>query len=478
MVHDVVEDEHGLYLVMELAERGSLSHRLREEGPLSPQDAVGIIITMSKALSVAHKSGVIHRDIKPDNVLFDRHGMLKLADFGIARVAARNPHLTQTGMVIGTWAYMPPEQRESARQVDGRSDIYALGATLYRLVSGQTSSTLHNKETHVRALKGIPDSLAQVIIRCTRFEPHDRYASCEELLSVLEVLKSALGTEPLFEPMHEELIEDPLPLISDIIPTMTRSPDTSSQTAVPLLADQMEASSPRPPSPGTITPITQISIPVSPSYVIAGLTAALLMAGTGAALMIAAYVWSDQLTSLATSATPSPTDTPALVTDASQADSEPAGGTAEPTEPDNRAEPVSQGTPDPPPPQEPSSGAAPVEPASAGGQSGRMPRIITVVPSSGRGSAAGPELSVPNAAQADASSGLLMLRTVPSGVTVLEHGQVVPRKNGGYVLSEGGHVLTLRSTSGESTTMRVKINYSGQTIEMCYNFDTNSTCQG
>ena len=137
-VHDSGEAAGTVYYIMPFVEGESLRHRLDRDGPLDVDIALGIIREIADALAYAHQQGVIHRDIKPENVLlFEGHATL--ADFGIARAMARSggEHLTQTGVVVGTPAYMSPEQAVGDREIDGASDIYSLACVLYEMLAGE-----------------------------------------------------------------------------------------------------------------------------------------------------------------------------------------------------------------------------------------------------------------------------------------------------------------------------------------------------
>jgi serine/threonine-protein kinase len=216
LVHDVQLSDAGVYMVMDVAENGSLSLRVKERGPLSPAEAAEAAITILGALELAHKSNVVHRDIKPENVLVDGTGVLKLADFGIARVVERNMSMTRTGMTMGTWAYMPPEQRNSAKSVDGRADLYALGASIYYLVTAKEPFDLHNTESYDEAFAGFPEPLAQVVMKATRFNPTDRYVDADDMRQALLALRGKLSTSPVFAgPEH---INTPNPFASTLVP--------------------------------------------------------------------------------------------------------------------------------------------------------------------------------------------------------------------------------------------------------------------
>jgi serine/threonine protein kinase len=130
-------DTDGLvYFVMAFVDGESLAARLRREGAMRIEDVRVIVSQVADALDYAHRQGVVHRDIKPDNILVDRMtGRPLVTDFGIARAAAEESRLTVTGVAVGTPAYMSPEQAMGEREVDGRSDLYSLGIVAYQMIS-------------------------------------------------------------------------------------------------------------------------------------------------------------------------------------------------------------------------------------------------------------------------------------------------------------------------------------------------------
>ena len=163
-VYDVGEDPetHLCYILMEYVGGGSLAERIRRKGKLDIREAVSITMHVAKALDAAHRLGVVHRDIKPANIMFTSDGVPKLADLGIARVqgGGEDTTLTKTDMIIGTPAYMSPEQMMNSHDVDARADIYSLGIVLYEMLTGVRP----NKDATVvqllaRAIKGeeLPD---------------------------------------------------------------------------------------------------------------------------------------------------------------------------------------------------------------------------------------------------------------------------------------------------------------------------------
>jgi serine/threonine protein kinase len=137
-IYSVDEKDGLVFFVMALVDGESLALRLTA-GTLEPQDVRTIVSSVADALDYAHKQGLVHRDVKPDNILLDRKTQRPMVtDFGIARAAAEEHRLTVTGMAVGTPAYMSPEQAMGEREVDGRSDIYSLGIVAYQMLAGET----------------------------------------------------------------------------------------------------------------------------------------------------------------------------------------------------------------------------------------------------------------------------------------------------------------------------------------------------
>src|SRR5438105_12794168 len=137
--YDAGIDNDVAYIVMELVPGRTVRELLRDEGPLSPAQAIAIAGAVADALDYAHRAGIVHRDVKPANILVTEDGRVKVADFGIAK-AASDADLTQAGTMLGTAKYLPPEQVEGRTQ-DRRSDVYGLGVVLYEMLCGRPPFT-------------------------------------------------------------------------------------------------------------------------------------------------------------------------------------------------------------------------------------------------------------------------------------------------------------------------------------------------
>jgi len=198
-----------LYYIMGFVEGESLEALLRRVGRLGPDDARRLLVEVADALNYAHRSGVVHRDVKPDNILIDRNtGRAVLTDFGIAKVAAQQSTLTATGIIVGTPLYMSPEQASGDPQIDGRSDVYALGVIGYRMLAGRLpfeGTSAHDVlMKHVtqtppalaEVTPTVPVDLAWTITRCLEKAPDQRWPSAEALRQSLETSGESDGELP------------------------------------------------------------------------------------------------------------------------------------------------------------------------------------------------------------------------------------------------------------------------------------------
>ena len=209
-VYDVGEEQGTHYIVMEYVKGTDLKEYIRQRGPLPPREAVRIMTQIVSAISVAHQNRIIHRDIKPQNILIDEEGNDKITDFGLA-IALSETSLTLPITLLGSVHYLSPEQARGGMATI-RSDIYALGIVLYELLVGEVPfegesavsiALKHFQEPLPRIsqmLPTVPQSLENVVLKATAKEPLNRYANCEEMLSDLQ---TSLSPERLNEPMFK-----------------------------------------------------------------------------------------------------------------------------------------------------------------------------------------------------------------------------------------------------------------------------------
>src|SRR5579859_3778388 len=207
-IHDFGEDDvsHITYIVMEYVDGGTLKDRLKKALPVP--EAVDYMIQAAEGLDCAHRNGIIHRDVKPANMLVRKDGHLLLSDFGIAKMLEGTTNLTRVGTGIGTPQYMSPEQG-TGQAVDRRSDIYSLGIVLFHCLTGRVPFNADspvgitvkqlNEPLPVQQLRivGIPPQLEQIVVKMTAKSPQDRYQTMD---AVTVALKSVLldSSRPLW----------------------------------------------------------------------------------------------------------------------------------------------------------------------------------------------------------------------------------------------------------------------------------------
>ena len=218
--HDADEKDGELYLVMEFIEGRDIAAILKQQGPFPVDQLIDIIIQAARGLGYTHSQGIIHRDIKPGNLMLTSDGITKIADLGLgfsdAPLAGGDGEaavrLTMPGQIVGTVDYMSPEQAVDTHSVDARSDIYSLGCTMYRMATGTIP---YPAETPLKKLMAhqcspipmicakrpdAPAALDEVFHKMVAKEPADRYQSMAEVVAALENVKRGVPLEPLMRP--------------------------------------------------------------------------------------------------------------------------------------------------------------------------------------------------------------------------------------------------------------------------------------
>ncbi len=220
-VYDTGVDDDTSFIVMEHSEGSNLREVMAERGPFEPEEAAALAAPILEALAYAHANGVVHRDVKPANILVADDGRVQVTDFGIAKAAFTGTDLTTTGKALGTVRYLSPEQVQGS-EVNARSDLYSLGIILYELLTGRVPfqaesdmavalMRLNKDPIPPRAFRGgIPREVEALVLRALARRPEDRFPSAESMRSALEraVGGSDLSaTQPFSAPRSRSLVQ-------------------------------------------------------------------------------------------------------------------------------------------------------------------------------------------------------------------------------------------------------------------------------
>jgi serine/threonine-protein kinase len=253
-MYDVGEDNGDFYIVMEYIEGRNLKQLIKKRGNLTIPEVIDIMLQLTDGLAHAHDSYIIHRDIKPQNILILDNGLVKITDFGVA-MALNSSQLTQTNSVMGTVYYLPPEQA-SGKGSTIKSDIYSLGILMYELLTGKLPfrgdnpveiALKHMKDplpSLHRELDNVPQSIENVIIRATAKNPKNRYNNAREMH---DDLLTVLNEERIHEPRYiykylEHDLDDTkvLPVVKDT--AVTNEKDGESNIATPITEEDFKPS--------------------------------------------------------------------------------------------------------------------------------------------------------------------------------------------------------------------------------------------
>lgn len=249
-LHTAQRFENQLLMIMEFVEGRTLEQRLKESGKLGVREAVECISQTLAALAYAHERGVVHRDIKPANMMEMADGTVKLMDFGIAKAAA-DRRLTMTGTTLGSLYYMSPEQVKGSGNLDGRSDVYSVGVSLYELVTGTrpfkgdsdySIMVAHLEQLPVPPIQldpSLPAALSEIILSAIQKDAGERFQSAQAFRSALESVKPLL---PESAPAQAAWTPAPMPPA----PPMAAAPTQPQGGPVPTWPQQQASPQPAP----------------------------------------------------------------------------------------------------------------------------------------------------------------------------------------------------------------------------------------
>ena len=209
-VHDVGVEGDADFIVMDLIAGPSLATHLQSDGPMTLEQVVRLGVQVLAALQAAHDGGIVHRDVKPGNILLDPAGDAQLCDFGIALHELDERRHTRTGTALGSLPYMSPEQRRDAHGVHATTDLYGLGCTLYEALTMATPVDLYLAPGQSPRWSAVPAPMVAVLRRATAADPSDRYADAKSMASALVRVLGPVEVAPLSMPIVDE-------------PTVTRS---------------------------------------------------------------------------------------------------------------------------------------------------------------------------------------------------------------------------------------------------------------
>ncbi|HEX3463205.1 MAG TPA: Stk1 family PASTA domain-containing Ser/Thr kinase [Candidatus Elarobacter sp.] len=252
-VFDFGREDHSYYIVMELVDGSTLGEIMRDERVLPEPVAVDYAIQIASGLAYAHRQGLLHRDVKPANILVTKDDVVKLSDFGIARAVSEHTlGVTQPGMVMGSVAYISPEQAQG-HDLDERSDLYSVGVVLYQMLTGSLPFSGDNAVAvalkHVSeepplidpATTGVSPAIASIVARLLRKSPQERYASATELASALREAREKPHA-PLEGPAFSEAPTMSIGAVKPPVPPPRRStaPDRPQTATLPVTDSVIE----------------------------------------------------------------------------------------------------------------------------------------------------------------------------------------------------------------------------------------------
>ncbi|HEY4385680.1 MAG TPA: protein kinase, partial [Ktedonobacteraceae bacterium] len=238
------------YIVMDYIDGQNLKYYMLKEGQMDPMRAINYTRQIAEGLEAAYKKSVVHRDIKPQNILINTKDMVKITDFGLAR-GRDTVTLTQTDVFMGTAYYIAPEQAESGRSADTRSDLYSVAIVLFEMLTGEPPyrgetavdiviKHMNEKVPSICRLRpGLPNEMNNFMQRALAKDPAERYATPREFINALEQLQDRLRDMPLIERVGKGGDNGPRPMIPPLPPKEARLVVLSNGQPIPLRGDLM-----------------------------------------------------------------------------------------------------------------------------------------------------------------------------------------------------------------------------------------------
>ena len=462
-VFDVGVDGDTPFIVMEMVDGGAVMDWVDREGAQSPEVAGHVILSALAGLQASHDRGVIHRDMKPHNLLISSEGRVKITDFGIAQLDDERS-FTKTGAIMGTLAYMPPEQRISAKNLGPTADVFASGASLYALLTAKEPFDIYNESLHEQLFANVPDPMKRVITTACQYDPKNRFQTASAMSSALREAMLELGIaidRNLTVPLKQGQLGTAFALdeVGEPVHAVSTPPES---TTINPTQSWFTTGGERAQDKPFVTEPESSSAVRSQTVWLVGLG---LMFAVMTAVLVTMKVNDDGTTgepvanALSERVEATATNTPAVV-------SEQPPSQAAPVQPDPPAElPTTQ--PDEPPAQSARKVAtaptvSPPSEAEAAGPSRVEPQAAAVAPQ-----------AVPAEPKpvSEPSTGVLKVRVIPLGASMALDGKSVRLNDGSAILDVplGRHTLSFSSPDGRSGKKEIQV-AADKPLTVCWKF--------
>jgi serine/threonine protein kinase len=468
-VYDVGMEGDAPFIVMEMIEGGAVMDWVRTNGPMPPLAAVWTTIGVLRALTVAHDNGIVHRDVKPHNVLLTKSGIPKLTDFGIAQSNSKSLSLTRTGAVMGTMAYMSPEQRRNTKEAGVPADIYATGASLYVMLTGEEPFDLYSTELGDELYGDMQQELRAVIQIAASYRQDDRYQTAKQMEDALLAIVDTLpptnqvtsdgrvilesSKTAYWEPEDNEPSDPFAPQAEPFVPPV--QPSKQRQDTGTIDFDRLPSTD----DEADLSPKSKAKPIAAAMAVVVAVGLGLAWFGnqdpasTAPAITTEAGITEDAAARIRAAAAPIP--------------SSPEPATATETVP-------SEGTPAEAAPPKAEPKAAPAAKAAAKPKPKPSTKTTSAKTASAKTSKK-PAAAQPTPPPADGKTGTALIGAEPYANVTID-GKPMGRTGWRGKLSVGSHKLVLTTTDGRSHSQTFAIT-EGKKTRLCWNFDHGARCK-